>query len=143
MNNEYSMMEMFANPDLFGQLSLGEKLAGAGVTTLMGMGITFIVLLILWACIAIMSRALKAADKKEAPAPAAAAPAAAAPAAPAAAAPAADNGELIAVITAAIAALEGSAAASNLIVRKINRISGETPSWANAGHMDCIDSRRR
>jgi len=54
-----------------------------------------------------------------------------------------DNSELIAVITAAIAAFEGSAAMSGLVVRKISRISGETTAWSSAGLMECIDSRRR
>lgn len=38
------------------ELSVGEKLIGSGVTTLMGMGITFIVLFFLWGCIALMAR---------------------------------------------------------------------------------------
>ena len=52
--------------------------------------------------------------------------------------------EIIAVITAAIAAMTGGGAASSngLIVRKISRIHGEKVSWSNAGLMECIDSRR-
>lgn len=65
---------------------------------------------------------------------------------PVAAAPASTeiNPEIIAVITAAIAAMTGSGAASSngFIVRKISRIHGEKVSWSNAGLMECIDSRR-
>ena len=52
--------------------------------------------------------------------------------------------EIIAVITAAIAAMTGggSVNANGFIVRKISRIHGEKVSWSNAGLMECIDSRR-
>ncbi|HWQ79359.1 MAG TPA: hypothetical protein VN381_11105 [Anaerovoracaceae bacterium] len=74
------------------------------------------------------------------------APAAPAPTAPSAALVAADaeiSAEIVAVITAAIAAFTSTeATGSNLIVRKISRIHGEKVSWSNAGLMECIDSRR-
>lgn len=59
----------------------------------------------------------------------------------------ADNGispEIIAVISAAIAAMtgNGSAGANGLIIRKISRIHGEKVTWSNAGLMECIDSRK-
>jgi hypothetical protein len=52
--------------------------------------------------------------------------------------------EIIAVITAAIAAMtSGGAVSSNgFIVRKISRIHGESVTWNNAGLMECIDSRK-
>ena len=53
-----------------------------------------------------------------------------------------NNDELIAVISAAIAAFEGSYAASNLIIRKINRAQGQVTVWNNAGRADCMRSRR-
>lgn len=139
-----SLMEQFANPDTMQSLSMGEKLAGAGITTLMGMGITFLVLVLLWACIAIMTKFTYRPNKEtKAPEPAAAAQAA--PAAPAAsqAQPSADA-NLIAVITAAIAAYEsGKGGPGNLVVRKISRVSGETTAWSDAGRADCIASRKR
>jgi hypothetical protein len=53
------------------------------------------------------------------------------------------SGEIIAVITAAIAAFTaGQTPGSNLIIRKISRVHGEKLSWSNAGLMECIDSRR-
>ena len=51
-----SLMEQFADPTYFEGLSMGERLTGATVTMCMGLGITFIVLIILWACIAIMAK---------------------------------------------------------------------------------------
>lgn len=134
-----SLMEQFANPDMMHSLSLSEKMAGAGITTLMGMGITFIVLILLWGCIAIMTK-FTYRPKKGDTAPQKADAAAAPSAAPAATVTAAADNSLIAVITAAIAAFEGGS--SNFVVRKIRRISGETTAWSDAGRADCIDSRK-
>lgn len=131
------LMEQFANPETMHSLSMGEKLAGAGITTIMGMGITFLVLILLWGCVAIMTKFTYRPKKEEKP-QASAAPAAT-PAAPAA--PAAADDSLIAVISAAIAAYEGGSA-NNLVVRKIRRISGDTTVWGDAGRADCIDSRK-
>ena len=104
-----SLMEQFANPDVMHNMTFGEKMAGAGITTLMGMGITFIVLILLWACIAIMTKFTYRPNKGDkAPQKADAAPAAA-PAAPTGAAAVTADDSLIAVITAAITAYEGGA----------------------------------
>ncbi|NBI63771.1 hypothetical protein D3Z38_12065 [Clostridiales bacterium] len=145
-----SLMEQFANPETMHSLSMGEKLAGAGITTLMGMGITFVVLILLWACIAIMTKFTYRPNKETKAPSAAAAPVptpvpTAAPAAPAVTAPANADDSLIAVISAAIAAYESERRGGNgnLIVRKISRVSGETTAWSNAGRIDCINSRKR
>jgi len=151
-----SLMEKFADPSMMHSLSFGDKMAGAGITTLMGMGITFIILILLWLVISIMTRIVRGTQKKkEAPAAPAAALEKAAPAAavaqtpaeaPAEAAPpaeeAVDDAQLIAVIAAAIAAAEGSEIQSNLVVRKIRRVAGPTVAWAREGREECLESRR-
>ena len=116
----------------------GEKMAKAGMNTLMGMGVVFAVLIFIsWLIsmfkyISVFEAKMKAKKNAAAAAPAAPAPAAApAPtAAPApAAAPAAaetptDATELVSVITAAIAAYEGKETVDNgLVVRSIKRVS--------------------
>ncbi|MCR5482609.1 MAG: OadG family protein [Clostridia bacterium] len=140
---ELSLMEKFADPTLIPDLSMAERLQGAGITALMGMGVTFSILILLWFAVAMMTRIFKAAAKKPA-APAAPAASAAPAPTPSAApvAPAANDDQLVAVIAAAIAAYEGSGAASNLVVRKITRISGPDTAWSVAGHQDCAESRR-
>ncbi|MGI6257792.1 MAG: OadG family protein [Anaerovoracaceae bacterium] len=151
-----SLMEQFANPDLVHQLSFGDKLAGAGITTLMGMGTTFVILILLWGIIAITTRIMALDSKgKSAPVAAAAAGSAAAPAsapaaAPASSAPAAeaepakaeDDEALAAVIAAAIAAYEGGTVQPDLIVKRIRRVSGPSTVWANAGRNESVDSRK-
>ena len=76
----------------------------AGIVCIVSMLIVFAVLLILYAATMIMGSVLGKVTKKPAAAPAAAK--AAAPAAPAA--PKQDDGELLAVLAAAVAAIEGS-----------------------------------
>ncbi|MGI6737297.1 MAG: OadG family protein [Anaerovoracaceae bacterium] len=162
-----SLMDQFKDPNLMHSLSFGDKMAGAGMTTLMGMGTTFAILILLWGIIALMNRIVLAAETKAAgtaaaapaaPAPAAAAretaspqPAPAAAAAvgsesgpPAAAEPGLDEAELAAVIAAAIAAYEGEdVVRTDLVVRRIRRVAGSSPAWAREGLQECIDSRRR
>jgi hypothetical protein len=50
--------------------------------------------------------------------------------------------QLIAVITAAIAAFEGSKSVSNLIIRRVSREQGSVTVWSNAGRAACMRSRR-
>jgi len=54
------------------------------------------------------------------------------------------SAEIVAVISAAIAAMESNASvsANGLIIRKISRISGNSTAWSMAGLNECIDSRR-
>ena len=51
------------------------------------------------------------------------------------------DGQLIAVISAAIAAFEGKAVSSNLVVRKVSRQRGRSTVWGEAGITDCMRSR--
>ncbi len=139
-----SLMEKFANPELFESLSFGDKMLGSTITLIMGMGITVVVLVLLWGFVAIMGKAMKFAsgkgDKAPAKAEAAATPsAAAAPVAPAAGT---DDAVIAAVIAAAVAAYQSSGGTGNLVVRKISRISGETTPWSLAAKEDCIESRK-
>ena len=141
-----SLMQQFADPTMFESLSMGERLTGATITMLMGLGITFSILIILWVCIAIISRTVGAASKKTEKAAAAPAEAAAAAPAPAAAPKAepvdeTDNAELVAVIAAAVAASENTLV-NNLVVRKITRVSGPSNAWGSAGLGECVDSRK-
>ena len=100
------LMDMFANPETFTELSLGDKLAGSGITAMMGMGVTFLVLIILWIFIAIMGRVVSSVEKGDK-----ASEETRAAATPSVAAVTTDSDskdDLIAVIAAAIAAYEGS-----------------------------------
>ena len=106
--------------------SLATTLKNAALNTVMGLGTVFVVLALLIFLISLFkyipgSAAAKKKEEKEAapvPAPAAAPVPAAAPTAPAY-----DDKELVAVITAAIAASEGTSPSGFVVrsIRKINR----------------------
>ena len=52
------------------------------------------------------------------------------------------NGELIAVISAAIAAYEAESFVQTLYIQKINRNAGALPAWGAMGRQEAIDTRR-
>lgn len=158
------LMEQFSDPELMHSLSFVEKMEGAGITTLMGMGTTFLILILLWGIIASTTKIMSMADKRRvahatagaeapvaAPEPAAATPVAAAtPAASGVEAMssagsdvgASDDEALVAVIAAAIAAYEDGETTPDMIVKRIRRVSGPSTVWANAGRNESVDSRR-
>lgn len=149
-----SLMEQFTNPETMHALTFGEKMLASTITMMMGLGVTFLVLCILWAFITVMGKGMSLANREKAPKKAKApAPAAASKSAPAssddevtaaviAAALAAGEDALPAVIAAAIAAYEGSGIPNNLVVRKIRRIPTNTTLWMDAARDDVIDTRR-
>jgi len=138
-------MEIFADPSKMDSLSFAEKMAGSGVTMLMGLGLTFTVLLLLWACIAVMGLLMGRNSRKPAKAIKEKAPAKKLTDSPQvlpASAEEVPQNDLIAVITAAVAVAEGKALDDGLVIRKIQRMSGPSTPWHKAGQMECIDSRR-
>ncbi len=112
-----NLMESFADAQMIHSLSAGEKLIGSAITTVMGIGVTFSVLLFLWGSIALMAKFMTryATDNRSVMTPE-------------------DNGqsinvsEHIAVIAAAVAEYEDRN--SSLIIREIKRLPGR-PAWSN------------
>lgn len=113
--------------------TMGEKMEQAGLNTLMGIGIVFLMLIFLSFLISQFKHISNLTEKKDSKS---AAPAVPAPApAPAAAEEEqeeelADDGELVAVIAAAIAAYEGSTSTDGFVVRSIKR--SKTNKWKRA-----------
>lgn len=148
------LMEKFADPALFDSLSFSEKMGGSAVTMLMGMGITFIILCILWGFVAFLGKLMDAAQKKNKASDLAKTDASKANALSAAAADETvagiaadtqaqvDDEVIAAVIAAAVCAYQESGGAGNLVVKKISRVSGGTNLWVNAAREDCMQSRK-
>lgn len=133
-----SLMELFADPSKFDTLSLGEKVIGSLVTGLLGMGTTFVVLILIWGFIALTGKVVHK-ENTTSQSELMKVPVVTPTLAPI---PANTDTALIAVIMAAIYAAEGTAVANNLVVRKIRRIPGPDPVWSNAGRQESLDSRR-
>lgn len=135
-----SMMDEFSDPSLFDSLGFGDKMMGSLITMIMGMGITFCVLLILWGFVAIMGRCVSGMNKDK---KAQETPIADATPSQAAAPVVSDDADItVAVIAAALEAYRADGGTGSLIVRKITRLSGESTPWSNAAIDDCIESRR-
>lgn len=113
------------------EYTTGEKMAKAGMNTLMGMGVVFVVLIFIsfvismFKYISVFENKMKAKNAPAAPAPAAAPAPVAAPLVEEE--EYVDDTELISVIAAAIAASEGKTSANGLIVRSIKRVPNR--SW--------------
>ncbi len=101
--------------------SMAELMAQAGLNTVLGMGTTFVILILISFIIGLFPLIGKA--QKAAPAPAAAPVAAPAPAAPAPAADPMNDSQLVAVIAAAVAAAEGRTTTDGFVVRSIRKVS--------------------
>ena len=143
MNGGESLMDLFRDPNTIHSLTMGEKMVGSLMTMILGLGITFTVLILIWIFISIMGKVLEAASKpKEAKVDQKATPAQAEAAAPAEATAEASDNDLVAVISAAIAAYEGASAADNLVVRKITRLSGDSTPWAASAGEARMATRR-
>ena len=115
----------------FEQLTFGQKMTEGAITLVLGMGTVFAVLVFLWVIIALVGKAIGAANKpakkEAAPAPVAAPAPAPSPAPAPAPAPVQTDlseAELVAVMTAAIAAFGGESQ-TRIRIRSVRR----TTNW--------------
>jgi sodium pump decarboxylase gamma subunit len=131
-----SLLERFANPDLLQSMTLGEKLLASTYVAVLGMAITFIALIILWGFIIIMGNVLGVRKPKKEPVKVVAEPKAQPEIKTTAEeTDSGDDEELVAVITAAIAASLNTST-HNIVVRNIVRVPDTTPVWGQAGRLE-------
>lgn len=132
------LLKQFADPGVIHSLSLMDKLVAGLVTTLLGMGITFIALIILQIIISFMDRLINRTAARPQKAPEAAfAPQ---PAAAGETTVVHDDTELVAVLTAAIA-MKMKTSAGNIVIRNIEKIEDRSPAWNRAGIIEQMNSR--
>jgi sodium pump decarboxylase gamma subunit len=132
-----TLLDKFANPDMIKTLSMGDKLTASFMVTILGMAITFAVLMLLWGLIVTMTNMLVKEEKKEV---VTVAPKAASEPVLEPACAEENDEELVAVITAAIAASLNTST-HNLVVRNIVRVVDETPAWGQAGRAEQLGNR--
>ncbi len=128
-----TLLKSFADPNIIKTMEQGDLFTGVMVTVVMGMGITFAVLIILQFVMGIMAAILV--KKPESP-KAAVQSASAASAAPAKG----DNQELIAVISAAVAAALGTSV-GNIVVKNVRKSVDSSPAWHKAAVADQMNTR--
>lgn len=133
-----TLIDRFANPEMIKAMPLGEKMLASLYVTLLGMAITFVALMILWAMIALMSRILGTK-------PAKAKAAVSETVQPATEAVIEKNDDetddaIVAVIAAAVAASMNTSI-HNIIVRKIRRTPDTSPAWGRTGRLEQMKTR--
>ena len=133
------LLKQFADPNVIHSLSITDKLLAGLVTTLMGMGITFIALIILQIIISLMDRLLNRTTTVTGPAPLPAS-VAAPETTPAAPAVLQDDQELVAVLTTAIA-MKMKTSVGNIVIRNIEKIEDRSSAWNRAGIIEQMNSR--
>ena len=129
-----SLVDRLADPEIIKTMTVGEKTMASLQVTLLGMAITFVALMILWGLIIIMTKVLHTTQPtkkatnvvKPAPAP---------EVKPQKSEDLGESEELVAIITAAIAASLNTST-HNIVVRNIVRVSDATPAWGRAGRVD-------
>ncbi|MFV0517710.1 MAG: OadG family protein [Aminipila sp.] len=139
---EATLMDKFADPALFDTLTSSEKTMGAFVTTCMGMGITFAVLILLFGAVFLMSKALNSKNSEQKPLTFKRKTVKKPVVTKLNDDSHLENAQLVAAIIAAIEAYEGKdrQQGEKVVVRKITRLAGN--SWGNAGVNECNMSRK-
>lgn len=131
------IMDIFSNPETIHSLSFGEKLLGVGFTMVLGMGITFISLVILKGVMQVMTKVLV---EKEKPA-AVTETVAAAPQPEIKQAEEPHNDEaVIAAITVALSA-KLKTPIGNIVIRNIRKVEGSQHPWNHVGIIEQMNSR--
>jgi sodium pump decarboxylase gamma subunit len=134
-----TILERFADPNLLTQMTAGEKFTAAMITTGLGMGITFMALVLLWGVIIVMTKLLNP-EKEKASVNVVEKPAPVQEISAAEETVEGISGELVAVISAAIAASMNTSI-HNIVVRNVVRTSNQAPAWNSAGQQEQMNAR--
>ena len=130
------LLTQLANPETIHSLSFVDKMLGGLLVSMLGMGITFISLIVLQIIISLLARFTAPSPGKAAIVP----PAGTVTPDREPAATSTGDDELVAVMTAAIA-MYPSLAKGNIVIRNIRRIENQLPAWNRAGMLDQMNSR--
>lgn len=129
------LLQQLANPQAIHGLSFIEKMAGGLVVTLLGMGITFLALILLQVIIDLLARIVAKTEQKPLPSPAARVEQ------PEHSGAGRNNDEeLVAAISAALA-MTMQKPAGDIAIRNIRRIEEPSPLWNRAGILDQMNTR--
>lgn len=129
------LLAKFADPEVMKTLSLSDRLFAGLITTILGMGITFVSLVILQIVMGLTAR-----FAAQAPAPEETESPDDEPAVPEGeAANEMNDEELVAAITTALA-IQLKTSVSNIVIRNIERVEESTSAWQRAGINEQINN---
>lgn len=121
------LLAKFADPETLKTLTAMQRLTAGLITTMLGMGITFIALIVLQFVIGLMAKL----SVKESPVEQQVGPQPE-PAQSSAAQEQQNDEELVAAITVALA-VQLKTAASNIVIRNIRKVEDHSPVWNRVG----------
>lgn len=122
------LLRRFADPDIIETLPLMDRMTAGLITTVLGMGITFVSLVMLQLVIVLMARLSAGPSKAAEPQPRVEP----APAAVKKAKSPMEDEEIVAAITTALA-LQLKTSVSDIVIRNIERVEDPSPVWQRAG----------
>jgi len=133
---ETDLLTAFADPEKLKNFTTTQRLWAGLITTILGMGITFVVLVVLQFVIGFFEK-LSGPEKKPAPT----AKHAPAPAGKADEKPASwTDDEFVPVIAASVAMMLETSA-GNIVIRKIKKVEDTSPTWRGAGIAEQMQNR--
>ncbi len=125
------LLRIFSDPELMKSLSGTERLMAGLVTTVLGMGITFVSLIILQFVTAFMQKFAPVPEPVEVPQTATVQETATNDLK--------QDEELVAVLSAAIA-MKMKTSVSNIVIRNIERVEDKSPMWSKAGILENLNN---
>ncbi len=129
------LLAKFADPEIIQTLSLSDKLFAGLMATILGMGITFISLIVLQFAMVLMEKMLGRPAKQSVRKALHSSPPAPSPEVTGA-----DDNELIAVISSVIA-LQLKTSVNNIVIRNIEKIEDSSSAWNRTGRLEQMNSR--
>ena len=127
------LLVQLANPQTMKSLSFANKMEGGLIVTCLGMGITFLSLIILQFIIDLLAKLIVKTEKKAVKVPAATVAKIETP-------DSRDGEELIAVISAAVA-MKMQRSTGDIIIRNIKKVEEPSLLWNRAGVLEQMNTR--
>ncbi len=137
-----TLLDKLADPNLLEQMTTSEKLSASFQATVLGMGITFTALIIIWGLTVLLKNVVLSIEgKKDSGVKVVNTPKKKTQAvSEVVEEDLTDDEELIAVISAAVASSMGTSV-RNIVVRNIVRVNDDTPTWGKVARIDQVNSR--
>lgn len=129
------LLAKFADPEIIQTLSLSDKVFAGMMATILGMGITFVSLIVLQFAMVIMEKVLSRPVKKTVREPVHSDAPALSPEVTKT-----DDNELIAVISSVIA-LQLKTSVNDIVIRNIEKVEDSSSAWNRTGRLEQMNSR--
>ena len=131
-----TLLEKFADPTIINTLSFNEKLLASTYVAILGMGITFLALTILWFTINMLTKVVVGSNKKKSNVEVVKE----VPIVNTTTVVETNDIEIVAVITAAIATVTNQPM-NKIFVKNIRRVNDNTPTWQKVGIASQVSNR--